>query len=108
LYLGEKMSDQNSQTELVVTAGHTPLSFLLYLTKLTIEVDGTAQVGSWGRRSISVASGPHEVKVYYKYLWMARAGEAAISVQAVEGSTVSLSYRAPLIVTFRGKVKTVV
>jgi hypothetical protein len=40
-----------------VNGRHSPMAWLLYLTKLTIEVDGTPEKGSWGDRTVSVAPG---------------------------------------------------
>ena len=80
------------------------MAWLLYLTKLTIEVDGTPQRGSWGERTISVPPGPHEVRVYFKYIAKARCCEAAATVNTADGQTVAMEYRSPIMMTSAGRL----
>ena len=92
------------QVTIQVNARHSPLAWLLYLTKITIEVDGAPQKGSWGDRTVSVAPGQHNVAVYFKYLTKARCCEASMTVDAAEGQTVALDYRTPVLMTAPGKL----
>lgn len=80
------------------------MAWLLYLTKLTIEIDGTPQAGSWGERTVSVAPGRHEVKVYFKYLAKARCCEASAKVDVADGQTVAMEYRSPMMMTSSGRL----
>lgn len=92
------------QTTIRVNGRHNPLAWLLYFTKLTVEVDGTPERGSWGDRTISVAPGRHEVKVYFKYIAKARCCEAGVTVDAADGQTVALQYRTPMLMTAPGRL----
>lgn len=87
-----------------VNGRHSPMAWLLYLTKLTVEIDGTPQTGPWGDRTISVAPGRHEVKVYFKYMTKARCCEAGVTVDAADGATVSMEYRSPMMMTSPGRL----
>lgn len=87
-----------------VNGRHSPMAWLLYLTKLTIEVDGTPQKGSWGDRTIPVTPGRHEVKVYFKYMAKARCCEAGTMVDVVDGRTVAMEYRTPMMMTSPGRL----
>ncbi len=100
------MTTPPGQATLLVNATHSPLAWLLYFTKLTVEVDGDARPGRWGERSVSVTPGPHEVKVYFTYLMKARTGEAAVSVVASQGSPASVRYKAPRLMTSAGRIET--
>jgi hypothetical protein len=80
------------------------MAWLLYLTKLTIEIDGTPQPGAWGERTISVKPGRHEVKVYFKYLAKARCCEAEVTVAVAPGRTVAMEYRTPMMMTAAGRL----
>ena len=35
---------------IVVNAGHSPMAFLLYMSKVTITIDGVPESGAWGSR----------------------------------------------------------
>ncbi|HEY7947435.1 MAG TPA: hypothetical protein VID75_07155 [Acidimicrobiales bacterium] len=100
------MTAPPGQATLLVNATHNPLAWLLYFTKLIVEVDGDAQPGPWGERSVFVTPGPHDVRIYFKYLMKARTGEAAVSVAASEASPVSVRYKAPRLMTNAGRIET--
>jgi hypothetical protein len=83
------------------------LAWLLYFTKLTIEVDGIPSIGSWGRRELALDPGDHEVRVFFRYLWRPRCGEAAVRVQLSPEEKQAVSYRAPWLMTGAGKLQLV-
>lgn len=89
---------------IAVLAKHTPIAFLLYLTKFVVEVDGTEHAGPWGQRAVAVAPGQHTVRMWFRYLGRP-CGKAEVSVNAATGTTTSISYRAPMVVFSPGKVK---
>jgi hypothetical protein len=82
----------------------TPARNIPLLHKIRIEVDGVAQTVESGRQEVTMPAGRHDVKVFFKYLTKARTGEAAITVDAPEGSTVSMLYKAPIFMTSRGNL----
>lgn len=94
----------DSDGSITVAAGHSPLAFLLTMTKFVIEVDGIEHEGPWGERTVSVAPGQHTVRMWFRYLG-GRCGAAEVSVSAAAGATTSISYRAPVFVYSKGKVK---
>jgi hypothetical protein len=87
-----------------INGRHSPMAWLLYATKLTIEVDGTPERGSWGDRTVSVTPGRHEVKIYFKYITKARCCEAWAKVDAVDGQTIAMEYRTPMMMTAPGRL----
>jgi hypothetical protein len=91
-----------------VTGRHNPLAWLLYFIKLTVEVDGQAEQGSWRlQRFTAVTPGEHTVKVFFKYFTKARCCEAGTVVQVEPGQVIRLDYRAPQLMTSPGKLKVV-
>jgi hypothetical protein len=98
------MASTDGQAQLVLTTRHTPLAIFLYFTKVRLEIDGDAQTVDWGQQSVQLPAGSHEVRVYFKYLTKERTGEAVIDVDVPADSTVSLSYKAPYLMTSRGKL----
>jgi hypothetical protein len=88
-----------------VDAGFNPLSFFLFFTKPRITIDGDTNVGVWGANSYEVAPGRHNVKVAFKYFAKPNTGENAIDVDVAEGATTRISYRAPMLVTMKGKLE---
>jgi hypothetical protein len=92
------------QATVRINARHSPMAWLLYMTKITIEVDGWPQRGSWGDRTLSITPGRHEVKVYFKYITKARCCEAAVVVDTVAGQTIAMEYRTPVMMTAPGRL----
>jgi hypothetical protein len=92
----------SGQTGIAVSGRFSPMAFFLYLTHLTVEVDGQAEAGGWKNRFVPVPPGPHDVNVYFWYLGKARCCEASTTVHVADGQTVSLQYRAPRLMTSRG------
>jgi hypothetical protein len=91
-----------------VIGRHNPMQWLLYFTKLTVEVDGQAQPGPWRQqRFVAVPPGQHRVNVFFRYLTAARACEAVLDVQVSPGQVTRLQYRAPIFVTSKGKLRLV-
>ena len=86
---------------------HLSLAWILFFTKLTVEVDGEPHVGPWKPHFIPVAPGPHTVTVFFKYIGKDRCGEASIPVTVPEDGSVGLQYRAPKLMTSPGKLDTV-
>lgn len=92
------------QATISIHGRHSPMAWLLYLTKLTVEIDGVPERGSWGERTISVAPGRHEVKIYFKYLTKSRCCEAGVTVETAPGQTVAMQYRTPMMMTAPGRL----
>ena len=88
---------------IVVDAGHSPLSFILYLTKVTVVIDGQPEVGAWGVRSRAVAAGSHTLNVSFRYLGR-DCGKAEQVVDVAPGTTATFRYRAPWVVFSPGKM----
>jgi len=98
------MTPQQAQAILCVFGKHRAFEPLYYFTRLTIEVDGEAHVGRWGERTLPLAPGPHDVVIYFKYFGR-RCSEATTNVDALEGSTISLRYKTPRLVTYPGRLE---
>jgi hypothetical protein len=84
-----------------------PLAFLLLLFKTNVGIDGVDRVERWGSHFYSVAPGPHQVRVSFRYLLSRTMGENTITVDVVEGQTTRVQYRSPILVFLRGPMKTV-
>ncbi|MFJ9151609.1 hypothetical protein ACIRP7_26920 [Streptomyces sp. NPDC102270] len=59
--------------------------------RLTLEVDGKAQSGSWRSRFVPLAPGTHQVNVYFRYPFKTRCCAAGVTVQVTDGQKVTLS-----------------
>ncbi len=86
-----------------VTTKHSPLAFLLYMTKITISVDGEARRVPWGEEVLSLEPGRHEIGVSFRYLGK-DAGKAAVTVDLADDEASTIRYKAPFVVTSAGKV----
>ena len=81
-------------TGIELSASHTPLAWLLYFTKLTVSVDGTAQKLPWGSHVLPATPGSHRLEVSYGYLGKQR-GPASIDVPVADGGLTNVSYSTP-------------
>ena len=57
-----------------------PLSFFLYACTPRIVIDGVVQQRPWGTHSIPLQPGMHNLKVYFRYLFMDTCGLAQMNV----------------------------
>jgi hypothetical protein len=60
--------------------------------------------GSWGRRSFTVAPGPHTVRMWFRYLGRS-CGKADVPINVAAETRSKITYRAPMFVFSPGKVK---
>lgn len=97
----------STRTGISLQGRHNPMQVFLYFVRLTIEVDGKAQSGSWRSRFVPLAPGSHRVDVYFRYLFKARCCAADVTVQVTDGETVTLEYRAPQLVSSPGRLAVV-
>jgi hypothetical protein len=92
------------QGTLRITTGFMFLQFLLYFFKPTVGIDGGPLVRyPWGTADVTLPAGPHTVYIEIPYIFT-KIGKATATVNVVAGQTVTLAYRAPLIVFNAGKV----
>lgn len=99
------MTDNAAPTGIILNASHLPLARFLYSAKITIEVDGVPNTARWGRGFVSTAPGRHEVSVSFRYLFYKRLGLASIVVDVPAGRVVTLSFKAPWLITMAGKLR---
>ena len=81
-------------TGIELSARHIRLDWLLNFTKLTVSIDGKAQVLAWGTHVIPAAAGTHTLDVSYGYLGKQR-GPATLDVPVVDGQVTRVSYSTP-------------
>lgn len=86
---------QQPMTGLEVNVKFCPLAFLLFLCKPTVEIDGTPHRKGWGTHFFEVAPGKHEVRLYFRCLFMARCGENSIIADVAQGKVTRVSYYMP-------------
>jgi hypothetical protein len=94
------------QGTIKISASFLFLQFLLFFFKPVISIDGGEQkkIG-WGDSEHSVSPGQHTVDMAISYFfgWQVSKGSATVDVGANE--TVTLKYRAPLLVTMNAKLQ---
>jgi hypothetical protein len=81
------------------------LQWVFFIFKPTISIDGGEFAKHpWGESTHSVTPGEHTVRMHVPYM-ITKVGKAEETVTVAAGETVSLTYRPPLIVFFKGKLK---
>jgi hypothetical protein len=96
------------QGTIKIHAGFLFIQFLLYFFKPVVSIDGGDQKKiPWGESEHSVSPGQHTVNIAISYFfgWKVSKGSATIDVDA--NQTVTLQYRAPLVVTSKAKLQQV-
>jgi len=89
---------------ITVRPTHSMTQFILKAVTPEVSVNGQSKPLAWKSvTSIEVEPGSHDVEVYFPYLGR-KSGAARTSITVNEGETVSLDYRAPLVVTASGKL----
>lgn len=68
------MATQPPWTGIQVETSFFPLSFFLYACTPTIMIDGVPQQRPWGTHNIQLEPGIHNIKIYFRYLFMATCG----------------------------------
>jgi hypothetical protein len=71
------------------------LDWTLRFTRTTVIVDGQPRELPWGQHFLPLEPGRYEVRVSYRYLHLARAGQASVLVEVAEDQVIPVSYRAP-------------
>jgi len=98
------MASTRERTGITVVGRHFSLLWILFFTKLTVEIDGVPHVGPWRPHFIPATAGTHRVAVFFKYIGQPRCGEAEMSVTVPEGGIAGIQYRAPQLMTGPGKL----
>jgi hypothetical protein len=96
------------QGTIKINAGFLFLQFLLFFFKPVVSIDGGEQKKvAWGDSEHSVSPGPHTVNIAISYFfgWQVSKGSANVDVGA--NQTVTLKYRAPMIVTMDANLREV-
>jgi hypothetical protein len=87
---------QPPPTGIVVNASFFPLSFFLFFCTPTIVIDGQVIKRSWGSdHFFPVAPGRHNVKIFFKYLYMNECGANSTTVDVAPGQVRRINYFMP-------------
>ena len=74
------MSTQQPWSGIQVETSFFPLSFFLYACMPRIVIDGQVALRPWGTHSFQLAPGMHNVRIYFRYLFMDTCGAAQTNV----------------------------
>ena len=101
------MTTPATTTGIEVHTTFFPLAFFLFACTPRIEVDGQVHQKYWGRHFFPTPPGRHTVRVWFRYLVMARCGENQITVDVPATGAVRVKYNMPPLVTLKGSLKVV-
>jgi hypothetical protein len=92
-------------TGISITATFMPLSFILYLFKPKMGVDGSDFPATWKTPVfVPTPPGQHQVVTYFPYMFLPQAGKGTVVVNVNPGQVVHVRYRAPWLVFMSGKM----
>jgi hypothetical protein len=92
-------------TGIEVEMRHSPLAWLLYFTRPTVEIDGHPNRTRWGRQFFPAAPGQHTVTVYFGYLGRKETGKNSIAVDVPEGQVRRVEFKMPSWMLAKGKMR---
>jgi hypothetical protein len=96
------------QGTIKINAGFVFLQFLLYFFKPVVSIDGGDQNKiPWGESEHSVSPGQHTVDIAISYFFGWKVSKGSTTVDVGANQTVTLKYRAPMIVTSQAKLQQV-
>ncbi|HEX2578136.1 MAG TPA: DUF2510 domain-containing protein [Aquihabitans sp.] len=88
-----------------ITPSYLVLAFILAFFKPQASIDGSAPFPvRWGPNLIPVPPGRHQVEVWVPYLFLTRMGRNGAIVDVPPGGVVQVTWRAPWLVFFQGKI----
>jgi hypothetical protein len=90
-----------------VKTGFLVFAFFFFACTPRIEIDGVVHLKPWGRHKFTVTPGDHQVKIYFRYLFLSHCGENTISVKLEPGETCQLKYWMPPWMFCKGTLKKV-
>ena len=96
---------EQSRTGVEINVKFFPLAFLLLFCTPIIEIDGTPNRRRWGTHFFALEPGSHSIRIYFRYLFMARCGANSINVAVQEGKTSRIKYYMPPFIFAKGSIK---
>src|SRR5690348_13273526 len=94
-----------SSTGIIVRASFFPLAFLLFFCTPTIVIDGQAyKKGWWSDHFFPVPPGRHNVKIFFKYLYMNECGANSIDVDVAPEQVRQINYFMPPWIYAKGSI----
>lgn len=85
---------------------HSPMAFLLLLTRTRVELDDESWELPWGHLRLPVPAGGHRLQVSFRYLGKDR-GAATEEIYVEAGHAVEVRYRAPWLIFRPGALRVV-
>ncbi len=89
------MAAQQPWTGIQIDTSFFPLSFFLYLCTPTIVIDGVATQRPWGTHNVQLPPGPHNIRIFFRYLFMSTCGANAINVMVQPNQINRIKYEMP-------------
>src|SRR5437868_4366873 len=99
------MSQPPGQTGLVLNLTHNPMAFLFDFCAPVVMIDGIGYKMKWGRQYFQVSPGKHQVKVFFKYLYLPECGANSIDVDVAHDKLCQIEYYMPSWMYAKGNLK---
>ena len=99
------MQPPQTSTGVQIETSFYPLSFFLYLCTPTIVIDGYPCQRPWGSHYFGLQPGVHNIRIYFRYLFMAYCGANQININVVEGRVSRVVFEMPPMVFSSGNIR---
>jgi hypothetical protein len=94
-------------TGIQLTTSFFPLSFFLYACTPTIVIDGVACRRPWGTHSFQLPPGVHNVRVFFRYLFLETCGDNSINVMVEPNRVNRIVFEMPAWMFSKGAMREV-
>ena len=106
---GERSNPMSAQQQpwsgIQVETSFFPLSFFLYACTPRIVIDGEVTQRPWGTHSFQLALGMHNVRIYFRYLFMGTCGAAQANVVVQPNCVHRLKYEMGIFMFAAGTIR---
>ena len=96
---------QQPWTGIELETSFFPMSFFLYLCTPTVVIDGVATQRPWGTHNFQLPPGPHNIRVFFRYLLMSTCGAAAINVMVQPHQVNRVKYEMGMLMFSPGTIR---
>ena len=85
-----------------------PLAFFLFFCRPTVVINEKSHRLNWGTHFIELPPGPHDIKVFFGYFFVAECGANSINITIVEGCKSRVIFYMPPWMLAKGSLREVV
>ena len=100
----EVLNQINIKQGLVLLLEYNTMKYLSWDVKPRVVINNLVFQRKWGAHEIDLDPGEYVVEIYFSYMGITQCGKKSISFELKNNEVKRIEYRAPLIVSDKGKI----